>query len=247
MGNKKIDLTTLERKDLIQYCRDNNIDVRTKDDTKTILKKALKAIESASDTKVPDIKPKAAVAPKAASKAAPKKEVKKEVSKKTKKETKQAPITKSSSKPTKGQTVTVKKEKVSEEPKKDFVPVTFKSVGQNVIVIVDGSQYSKKEELKEEREKIKNLVGEINNSKDDSRKNALVNIFKEKQKFFEKNPEEALKDQSVEELLAKITDPALQEALASKLKVEVKKKVEEAPKTQADPTTRGIRREKPYR
>lgn len=220
MGNKKIDLTKLERKDLIQYCRDNNIDVRTKDDTKTILKKALKAVELLSDTKVPDAKPKSAIAPK----AAPKKEVKKEVKKET-------------IKPIKGKTVVVKKEK-------SFVPVTFKSIGQNVIVIVDGSQYSKKEELKEQREKIKNLVEEINTFKDDSKKDALVNIFKEKQKFLEKNPEEALKDQSVEELLAKITDPALQEALASKLKVEVKKKVEEAPKTKAAPSNRTG--EKPY-
>ena len=233
MGSKKIDLTKLERKDLIQYCRDNNIDVRTKDDTKTILKKALKAIESLSDTKVPDVKPKAAVAPKTAPKPAPKVI--------PKNETKQEPV----AKPTKGQTVTVKKEKVVEEPKKDFIPVTFKSVGQNVIVVVDGTQYSKKEELKEQRDKIKNLVEEINNSKKDSKKDALVNIFKEKQKLFEKNPEEALKDASIEELLSKITDPNLKEALASKLKVEAKKKVEEAPKTQAAPTTR-CGREKPY-
>lgn len=207
----KRDLSKLDRKELIQYCTENNIDFRTKDDTKSILKKALKATSTVTEQVITTKGSKSSV--------------------------------KSTLKNPKNVKVTVKKESTKDSTKTvKSLPITMKIIGQNVIVVIDNKQYSKKEADRDKRNEIKSLVSDINEGK--KSKTVLIDIFSKKiNELVDKSKN--FESLSIEELVSEIPDSKLKQAILEKLTDKAKSELESIKKTEAPVSSRGG--EKPYR
>lgn len=202
----------MDRKELISYCEKNNVSFRTKDGTEDIRKKAIKSLISQPEVVAKPSKP--VVEKKPVSKVPEKK-----VEKPTVKEV-------------------VKEDVIKQDEKYN---VKLKQIGQNMIIVLDGEQYTKTEPDKEKREAIKSLIESINKRRTEKDTEKLLNIFKGKEKSLEKGAE-SVDINILAESVAQLT-------LQMKQMVEIVSKshqeVQKAPVTQAPPSNRGG--EKPYR
>ena len=90
---------------------------------------------------------------------------------------------KASSKKVVAKKVTAKKavaktpSKVTKDVKKE---ISYRAIGQNVIVVVDGQQYSKKEAIKELRESLKELVLKFNARNTATGQKQIISFFNTK-------------------------------------------------------------------
>ena len=132
----------------------------------------------------------------------------------------------------------------------DLVPtedVKFKQIGQNIIVVMDGTQYTKVEPDKAHRDAIKSLVESLNRKRTPKDSDKLIDIFTNKTKKVEKavNVTDGKVTVDVEALAATVGELAIQMKQMMDILSKSNQAASEAPKTQAPPSSRSG--EKPYR
>lgn len=196
-----------DRNQLKAYCDANNFVYRTKDSTDDIKKKFIKFLSASGDSTPTNIKSTKKVEKKVDIKKIETKKVDDKKKDSKKKDNGVGSVVKS----VKDKIVKPKKEVVETQIKDQ---ISFRQVGQNIILNIDNTSYSKKVEDKSTRDDIKQKVLSYNTKNTKELKDELIIFFKSKVDIAKPiDDKSSLESLSNEDLLNTITDPVLREEM----------------------------------